>query len=55
MAVLEMEDIINHPLSKTALTSALIGMGIGPGDEVIVPAYTYTASASVVHFHFSLS
>ena len=23
MAVLEMEDIINHPLSKTALTSAL--------------------------------
>ena len=24
-----------------ALSSALIGMGIGPGDEVIVPAYTY--------------
>lgn len=24
-------------------------LGIGPGDEVIVPAYTYTASASVVH------
>lgn len=23
--------------------------GIGPGDEVIVPAYTYTATASVVH------
>lgn len=23
-------------------------MGIGPGDEVIVPAYTYTASASVI-------
>ena len=23
-------------------------LGIGPGDEVIVPAYTYTASASVV-------
>ena len=23
-------------------------MGVGPGDEVIVPAYTYTASASVV-------
>lgn len=27
---------------------ALRIMGIGPGDEVIVPAYTYTASASVV-------
>lgn len=28
---------------------ALRIMGIGPGDEVIVPAYTYTASASVVY------
>lgn len=28
-----------------ALISALIGMGVGPGDEVIVPAYTYIASA----------
>ncbi|MBR4186258.1 MAG: aminotransferase class I/II-fold pyridoxal phosphate-dependent enzyme, partial [Clostridia bacterium] len=31
-----------------ALSSALIGMGIGPGDEVIVPAYTYIASALAV-------
>ena len=31
-----------------ALTSALIGMGIGPGDEVIVPAYTYISSAMAV-------
>ncbi len=31
-----------------ALTSALIGMGIGPGDEVIVPAYTYIATAIAV-------
>lgn len=31
-----------------ALTSALVGMGIGPGDEVIVPAYTYIASALAV-------
>ena len=33
---------------KGALISALIGMGIGPGDEVIVPAYTYIATAIAV-------
>ena len=31
-----------------ALVSALVGLGIGPGDEVIVPAYTYIASAMAV-------
>ncbi|MBQ7596008.1 MAG: DegT/DnrJ/EryC1/StrS family aminotransferase [Clostridia bacterium] len=31
-----------------ALQSALVGMGIGPGDEVIVPAYTYIATAMAV-------
>ena len=31
-----------------ALTLALRICGIGPGDEVIVPAYTYTATASAV-------
>lgn len=31
-----------------ALVSAFIGLGIGPGDEVIVPAYTYIATAMAV-------
>lgn len=36
--------------SQTACAEmALHILGIGVGDEVIVPAYTYTASASVVH------
>ena len=35
--------------SQTACAEmALRIMGIGPGDEVIVPAYTYTASAAVI-------
>ena len=35
--------------SQTACAEmALRVLGIGPGDEVIVPAYTYTASASVI-------
>ena len=31
-----------------ALVCGLHGIGIGPGDEVIVPAYTWIASASAV-------
>lgn len=42
----------DYPIFMTsghaALTSALIGMGIGPGDEVIVPSYTYISSAMAV-------
>jgi len=32
----------------TALTAALVGLGIGPGDEVLIPAATYMASAVAV-------
>ena len=41
-----------HTLVVTSGTGALIcglvGMGIGPGDEVLVPAYTWLASAGAV-------
>lgn len=32
----------------SALTCCLVGWGIGPGDEVIIPAYTYIATAAAV-------
>ncbi len=31
-----------------ALICGLVGLGIGPGDEVLVPAYTYIATAAAV-------
>ena len=34
----------------TALHLALVALGIGPGDEVIVPSLTYVASANVVRY-----
>lgn len=46
--------ILNSPYAifmtsgHAALSSALIAMGIGPGDEVIVPGYTYIATAMAV-------
>jgi len=40
---------VKHALTVNSGTSALIcamvGLGIGPGDEVIVPAYTWVATA----------
>src|SRR5438445_12602584 len=32
----------------TAIHAALIGLGVGPGDEVIVPAHTFIGSATPV-------
>lgn len=41
-----------HALAVTSGTAALVcalhGIGVGPGDEVILPAYTWIASASAV-------
>ncbi len=41
-----------HALAVTSGTAALIcglqGVGVGPGDEVIVPAYTWIASANAI-------
>ncbi len=43
---------VGHALMVNSGTSALVcaltGLGIGPGDEVIVPAYTYIATAAAV-------
>jgi len=34
----------------TALHLALLALGIGPGDEVIVPAFTYVASVNAIRY-----
>lgn len=43
---------VNHALAVTSCTTglhlALAALGIGPGDEVIVPAFTWVATANVV-------
>jgi dTDP-4-amino-4,6-dideoxygalactose transaminase len=40
---------VNLTASGTnALTAAIVAMGIGPGDEVLVPAHTYMATAIAV-------
>lgn len=43
---------VKHALAATSCTTALhlilAGMGIGPGDEVIVPSFTWVATANAV-------
>ena len=42
---------VQHAIAVTSCTAglhlALYAMGIGPGDEVIVPAFTWVATANV--------
>jgi len=37
----------------TALHLSLVALGVGPGDEVIVPSFTFAASANVVEHQFA--
>ena len=43
---------VKHALATTSCTTALhlalVALGVGPGDEVIVPAFTWVATANVV-------
>jgi len=44
----------DHALAVTSATTglhlALVAMGVGPGDEVIVPSFTWIATANVVEY-----
>lgn len=42
------QKVISMTSGMAALESALVAMGVGPGDEVIVSAYTYIANAVAV-------
>lgn len=45
---------VNHGIATssgtTSLHLALLALGIGPGDEVIVPSFTFVATANVVRY-----
>ena len=46
--VLGVEYAVMVNSGTSALISALTGVGVGPGDEVIVPGYTYISTAAAV-------
>jgi len=47
-AACEVEHAVAVSSGTAALHLAILAVGIGPGDEVIVPAYTFPATANVV-------
>lgn len=47
-AYLEVEEAIGVANGTDALTIALHAMGVGPGDDVIVPSFTFYASAEAI-------
>lgn len=44
------EHVISVANGTDALLLALRAVGVGPGDEVIVPSHTYVASVAAIHF-----
>jgi dTDP-3-amino-3,4,6-trideoxy-alpha-D-glucose transaminase len=45
---LGVEHVIGVANGTDALTIALIGLGVGPGDDVLVPSFTFYASAEAI-------
>ncbi len=47
-AACEVEHAVAVSSGTAALHLSVLALGIGPGDEVVVPAYTFPATANVV-------
>ena len=45
---LEADNVVIVSSGTAALHLSLIALGVSPGDEIIIPAFTYTATANVV-------
>ena len=46
--LIKASEVITTSNGTTALYLAMLGLGIGPGDEVIVPGFTFVAAANMV-------